>query len=294
MRCLAASIEESPPAEQKGLWGVSQRYEIILGDCLSVLRGMPDKSVDLVLGSPPYAGKGERYEGGRKSWPMRDWVLWMHDVGLEACRVSKGWFGIVADGYVKDGAYQPVMELLVAELFNSDQAHFALERTLIWSKNSPPNRSGKWWSHCYEPVLFVRDASKNPRAFNPEPLRTPLKYKTGGHFRQRNSKGERTRGSDYPTKPALPKDVLYTPIGGGLMGSPLAHDNEAPYPESLVEPILLGLTAEGDTVLDPWSGSGTTLAVALKLNRSAIGIDIRESQVELTKRRLSEVQLAFA
>lgn len=274
------------------------KYEVHLGDCLTALRGMPDDSVDLVFGSPPYAGKGERYEGGRKKWEPEPWVSWMLSVAGEACRVSRGWFGIVADGYVADGELHPVMELLVASLYlratpGGTKRVFALERSLVWHKNSPPNRSGKWWSHCYEPVVFVRYETKTPRAFNPEPLRTPLKYKTGGHFRQRNAKGERTRGSEYPTKPALPKDVLYTPIGGGLMGSKLAHDNEAPYPESLVEPILLGLTAEGDTVLDPWSGSGTTMAVAKRLGRSAIGIDIRESQVELTKRRLSEVQLAL-
>lgn len=73
------------------------------------------------------------------------------------------------------------------------------------------------------------------------------------------------------------------------MGSKLAHENEAPYPEKLVEPIVLALTNPGDTIIDPWCGSGTTLAVAMKNGRNAIGIDCRESQIELTRRRLSEL-----
>lgn len=68
----------------------------------------------------------------------------------------------------------------------------------------------------------------------------------------------------------------------------LAHENEAPFPESLVEPFIKCYCPPGGVVLDPFCGSGTTLSVAKRLDRNSIGMDIRESQVLLTLRRAGE------
>ena len=83
---------------------------------------------------------------------------------------------------------------------------------------------------------------------------------------------------------------LDIPVGGGQLGDKRAHENEAPFPERIAEFFIRSLTREGDTVLDQFSGSGTTAKVAKALNRNAVACDIRESQVELTKRRTSRVQ----
>lgn len=74
------------------------------------------------------------------------------------------------------------------------------------------------------------------------------------------------------------------------MGSKLAHENEAPFPEKLAEFFIKSFCPPGGTVLDPFCGSGTVAAVAERLGRNSIGYDIRESQIELTKRRLTEVR----
>lgn len=79
-------------------------------------------------------------------------------------------------------------------------------------------------------------------------------------------------------------------VGGGVMGSELAHENEAPFPEALAEFLIRSLCPPKGIVLDPFSGSGTTGKVALQHGRNYIGIDIRQSQVDLTRRRLAEVQ----
>lgn len=75
-------------------------------------------------------------------------------------------------------------------------------------------------------------------------------------------------------------------VGGGKLGDPLAHENEAPFPEYLAEFMVRSFCPPGGVVLDPFSGSGTTAAVAKKTGRNYIGIDIRESQVQLCQRRL--------
>lgn len=88
---------------------------------------------------------------------------------------------------------------------------------------------------------------------------------------------------------AEPGDVLRCIVGGGVMGSKLCHENEAPFPEALAEFFIRSFCRPGGTVLDPFCGSGTTCAVAKRHGRNWIGIDIRQSQVELTRRRLAEV-----
>lgn len=82
-------------------------------------------------------------------------------------------------------------------------------------------------------------------------------------------------------------NVTHHLVGGGVMGSDLAHLNEAPYPESLCEFFILSFCPPGGTVVDCFSGSGTTAAVAVRHGRKFTGCDVRESQVELTKQRVA-------
>lgn len=83
-------------------------------------------------------------------------------------------------------------------------------------------------------------------------------------------------------------DVITCLVGGSRMGSPLAHISEAPFPESLAEFFIKSFCPEKGIVCDPFSGSGTTEVVAVATDRRAIACDLRESQVELTKRRMAE------
>lgn len=75
-----------------------------------------------------------------------------------------------------------------------------------------------------------------------------------------------------------------------MLGSRLAHENEAPFPESLAEFFIKSFCPPGGIVLDPFGGSGTVAAVCEKLGRNSISIDIRASQTELQKRRIEEAK----
>ena len=86
-----------------------------------------------------------------------------------------------------------------------------------------------------------------------------------------------------PPTIANPGNLIHTLAGGGNMGHPLAHENEAPFPEDLAEWFLRPLCPPGGRVLDPFSGSGTTVAVAERLGRVGIGLDLRQSQCELVQ-----------
>jgi hypothetical protein len=71
-------------------------------------------------------------------------------------------------------------------------------------------------------------------------------------------------------------DVLLLKVGGGQMGSPIAHESEAPFPEELVRFFVVSYCPPGGRVLDPFCGSGTTISVAVQENRIGVGIDIRD------------------
>jgi DNA modification methylase len=257
----------------------TQRLQVECADCLEWLNSLPAKSVALTIGSPPYPEKGERYVGGRKKWPTTDWVEWMLDVTHAATRVTRGPVLWVANGAIRNGEYLPACEGLVWEYW---KRHGGTERPCIWHKNAPPNRKD-WFGNDWEYILAFGHADH----FNWQAIASPPKYASGGRFRQRSTNGERRLGSDYPrSKLARPRDVFRITVGGGHLGSALAHENEAPFPEKLVEPFLLCLTKAGDTVCDPFFGSGTTAAVARRFGRDFVGCDVRESQVELARRRL--------
>jgi hypothetical protein len=84
-----------------------------------------------------------------------------------------------------------------------------------------------------------------------------------------------------------PADIVDCVVGGGRMGSTLASENEAPYPERLPEFFIRSFCPPGGIVADCFSGSGTTLAVALRWGRKAVCCDLRQSQVDLTLRRIA-------
>lgn len=247
-------------------------------DAIGFFGSRPLKSIDLVIGSPPYAEKGERYIGGRKKWRTIDWVEWMVEVTYAASAACRGSILWVVNGSVRNGVYLPACEGLVWEYW---KRYGGTERPCIWHKNAPPNRKD-WFGNDWEFILAFGKAA----AFNWEAIASAPKFQNGGRFMQRGANGQRRRGSAYPKlKLARPRDVFRVTVGGGHLGSKLASENEAPFPEKLVEPFILTLTNPGDLVCDPFAGSGTVAAVADRHGRNFIGCDLRESQVELCLRR---------
>lgn len=87
------------------------------------------------------------------------------------------------------------------------------------------------------------------------------------------------------------QDIVDCKVGGGQMGSKLAHENEAPFPLELAEFFVRSFCPPDGIVLDPFVGSGTTLHAAVAWGRRGMGCDLRASQVDLTTRRLASVTL---
>jgi site-specific DNA-methyltransferase (adenine-specific) len=265
-------------------------HECYVGDAAKLDR-LADQSVDLVLGSPPYQDQ-RVYEGlprgsGRR---CQAWVDWMLTVTREALRVSRGPVLWVVGNPVKARNYQPGIEGLI---WNAYLEGIHSYRPIYWHHVGIPGSGGdQWFRGDIEHVLCFKKPGKLPFA-DPLACAKPPKYAKSGGCTNRQQNGTRRDTSKYSDgkvfrSPALanPGNLISVHVGKGHMGSDLAHENEAPYPESLVEKLILSLCPVGGTVLDPFCGSGTTQSVAIKYHRKAIGIDLRQSQVDLSIRRV--------
>ena len=165
------------------------------------------------------------------------------------------------------------------------------DRSCIWHKNSIPNRRD-WFVNDWEFILIFKKPG-SMSVFNWESIATPPRSNSPIYLSQRDENGRRRKVKKIlPSKLARPRDVIRVPVGGNHMGHPLAHQTEAPFPLRLAKHFVKACSYPGDVVLDPFVGSGTTLHACLETGRQSIGIDIRASQISLTKRRLRDVGVA--
>lgn len=274
--------------------------QIIHGDCLEVMRGMEANSVDLVLGSPPY--EDARTYGIDFKLRGQEWVDWMRERMLEMVRISRGLVAMVVEGKTRNFRWSATPALLMADLHRSG-VH--LRKPPAYVRDGIPGSGGPdWLKNKYEFIICCTSGGKLPYSDNTV-MGHPPKFGPGGPPSHRRADGTRANGSKTRTRrangvctkqiyrpPALanPGNLIHCgPGGGGHMGSELAHENEAPFPETLAEFFIRSFCPPGGIVFDPFLGSGTVAKVANVHGRNAIGVDVRESQVELSKKRIKEV-----
>lgn len=319
---------------------MSLSWRIDRADCLPWLVAMPEQSVDLVFGSPPYEGARLYLEDGRDLGIARkteDWVAWMVEVFRASLRVCKGLVAFVVEGQTRKYRYTAGPALLMTDLH---RAGVTLRKPPIFHRVGIPGSGGPdWLRNDYEWIICATNGGKLPWSDNTACGHPPkwapggemsyrdksggrrnewggTGHKTGGEGREPNGEhkvrlrvkggspkdgvGRRitsghvngdTPNADSYDPPAIanPGNVIHCKVGGGLLGSPLAHENEAPFPEQLAAFFVRSFCQPGGVVCDPFSGSGTTGAVAVRYGRSFLGCDVRQSQVELSRKRIETV-----
>ena len=295
-------------------------------DCLDVLPLLGEGSVDLVFGSPLYCDA--RTYGINAQRGCEDWVDWMLAVSEAAARVSISPVLWVVAGVTRQRNYWPACEGLMWEWWKRGGQHHLYRPCFFHRVGIPGSGGDDWFRHDVEYVIAMKRPGKLPWSDNTAMGHPPKWAPGGemshrlsdgqrrnqwghsgtGHAGARRADGKRDelwrpshrqhtkRKADGEMEvqeylaPVLanPGNLVSLKVGGGHMGDPLAHKNEAPFPESLAEWFIRSCCPEGGVVLDPFSGSGTTCAVAKKSGRRAIGIDLRENQCEIAAKRLRQ------
>jgi len=264
----------------------------IQGDCEEILKKFPGNSIDLIFTSPPYADQRLRTYGGVKPDGYVDWFI---PKAAQFLRVLKptGTFVLNIKERVVDGERHTYVIELILKM--RDQGWLWTEEFIWHKKNSYP---GKWpnrfrdnWErllqfnkqktfNMYQEAVTipVGDWAEGRLANLSETDKTRDESKVGSGF-GKNVSNWLGRSRAYPT------NVIH-------MATECSNkSHSATFPVALPSWFIKLFTKEGDVVLDPFVGAGTTALATIQLGRKYVGIDINEEYVELARKRIAETQI---
>lgn len=265
---------------------------IYLGDCREKLKLISDNSVDLIVTSPPYADQRKSTYGGISPDKYVEWFLPASEQLLRVLKPTGTFILNIKEKVVEGERSTYVMELILAM---RKQGWLWTEEFIWHKKNSYPgkwpnrfrdswerllqfNKEKKFNMYQEEVMVPMGDWSKNrlKNLSNTDKVRDNSKVGSGFG---KNISNWLNRDRAYPT------NVLH------LATECNNKNHSATFPEELPEWFIKLFTKENDTVLDPFMGSGTTLAVAKKMKRNSIGIDIVPEYYDMVKNQLEPVEL---
>ena len=268
------------------------RTDLHLGDCTQVLTALPDDSVDLIFTSPPYADQRKQTYGG---FHPDDYVEWFLPISEQLLRVLKptGTFVLNIKEKVVNGERSTYVMELILEM--RKQGWFWTEEFIWHKKNSYP---GKWPNRLRDSWERLIQFNKSKQFYmNQEAVMVPMGDWSKSRLKNL-SETDKVRdtskvGSGFGKNISnwLDRDMAYPTNVLHLATECNNKKHSAAFPEALPEWFIKLFTKEGDTVLDPFMGSGTTNAVAQRMTRHSIGIEIVEEYYSLVQKELKPVEL---
>lgn len=274
------SVAAAPTATEASGTKGEVSWEFKVGDCRTL--PYPDDHFDLVFCSPPYEAQ-RAYGELEFNLAGEEWVAWAVECYMECLRVSKGLVAWVVEGYTDDFAYTSTPFLLHADLHRRG---VKMRKVVVYKRNGIPGTGGpEWLRNDWEPIICATKNGRLPWADNTA-MGQPPKQNVPRVATNRNKDGSRKQAIYVDPEVCNPGNIITGLVGSGGMGWRDATKNEAPFPEWLAEFFIRSFCPPGGRVLDPFSGSGTTVSMAVKHGRNGVGIDARESQVWLGETRL--------
>lgn len=237
--------------------------ELYQGDAIEWLSSLEDETIDLIFADPPYNIKKAEWDNFESQEQYIDWSLkWIE----QASRVLKPNGTMYVCGFSE----------ILADIKHPAMRYFKSCRWIVWHYKNKANL-GSDWGRSHESLIHFRKTKKIQ--LNIDDIRIPygahtLKYPSHpqAETSQYGKGANRKRDVWIPnSKGAKPKDVIDIPTTCNGMGETTPHPTQKP--EELVRKFVLASSKVGDTVLDPFSGSGTTLVVAEQLGRCWLGCD---------------------
>jgi site-specific DNA-methyltransferase (adenine-specific)/site-specific DNA-methyltransferase (cytosine-N4-specific) len=262
---------------------------LLLGDCKEKLKELQNNSVHLIFTSPPYCDSRKNTYGGIHPDKYVEWFLPISKELLRVLRPDGTFVLNIKERVVRGERHTYVMQLIMEM---RKQGWLWTEEFIWHKKNCHP---GKWpnrFRDAWERLLqfnktktfkMHQDAVMVPIGNWAE---TRLRNLSETDKRRDNAKNHSGFGKNISHW--LNKDKVYPNNVLHLATECGNKDHSAVFPEALPEWFIKLFTKEGDTVLDPFMGSGTTLVVAQKMMRSSIGIEIVQEHYKAAKQRVQE------
>ena len=252
---------------------------LYLGDCRTILKGIPERSVDLIFADPPYnlsnggftCHAGKRAPVDKGAWDMSRGVgddFGFHREWIAACdRVLSG-----SASFWISGTYHSIYMCGYALQLQG----FQILNDICWFKpNAPPNLSTRYFTASHETLLWARRRDAQGHVFNYHEMKH-------GDW----------QGDQLKVPGKQMRSVWSIPSPRNREKGLGRHPTQKP--RTLLRRIIMACSNEGDLVLDPFSGSSTTGLEAYSLGRRYIGIDNDESYLELSVRRFEELKDAMS
>ena len=240
-----------------------EKTEIRLGDALELFKELDDNSINLIIADPPY-NLGKNYGNNRDLRGFKEYLAFSGKWLAEAHRVLKEtgtiylFMGVRFISYLYD-----IMDRELSMFFNS---------WITWHYTQGMGRKVGFSPRHDDILMFNKSGNFT---FNLDAVRVPQKY-----YRERNN----MRGAN-------PGDVWQFSHIHYCNENRQNHPTQKP--EGLIERMILASSNEGDTVVDPFAGSGTTLRVCQQLDRNCVAFEINPDYVRMTEERLSKAFRGF-
>jgi DNA modification methylase len=255
--------------------------QIIMGDCLQVLKTIPEKAVDLVFADPPYNLQLEK-ELWRPNLTKvrRVEESWDQFTSFEAYDLFTIEWLLGCQKVLKDtgtiwviGSYHNIFRVgrIMQDL------GFWILNDIVWIKNNPmPNFHGVRFTNAHETLIWAQKIKGSRYTFNYKAMKS-INHNAHG------DSGLQMR-SDWNLPLCTGKERL-------KINGEKAHPTQKP--EALLERVIISSTNPGDTILDPFFGTGTTGAVAKKLGRHWIGIEANIGYISIAQQRIDSIEPGF-
>lgn len=246
-------------------------FTLFLGDSISILTKLPEKSVDVIFADPPYflsSGGISCHSGKQVSVNKGEWDITLSS--KEKLAFNRKWLKecrkvLKDDGSIWiSGTFHNIYSIGVA----LELEGYSIINNITWQKPNPaPNLACRCFTNSTETILWARKIDK--------------KGKKGKHCFNYDLMKEINGGKQM-------KDVWILNLPKKVEKKYGKHPTQKPL--SVLERVLLASTKEGDVVLDPFNGSGTTGIMCSMLNRKYIGIDKDKEYLDLTIKRYKDAK----
>jgi DNA modification methylase len=248
--------------------------QVIQGECLEVMKHIPDKSIDITVTSPPYDNLRD-YDG---------YSFNFESVAEELYRITKeGGVVVWVVGDATVNGSETGTSFRQALYFK--EIGFNLHDTMIYHKLSFVPLTHNRYEQAFE-YMFVFSKNK-PNTVNHIKIATI----TGGRIENPNNwkNINEKKGAIRIRNEVIKRNYkrIRTNVWGYSVGNNEKTEHPAPFPNKLAADHIISWSNEGDLVLDPMSGSGTTCKMAKKLNRRFIGIDVSDKYCQIARDRLA-------
>lgn len=259
---------------------MNDNVKLILGNSLEKLKGIPDNSIDLTVTSPPYDNL-RTYKGNNDLWNEDVWK----GILKELYRVTKEggvvvW--VVGDATIKGSESGTSFK----QALYAKEVGFNLHDTMIYHRNAMPNSSKRYNQDFEYMFIFTKGTI---HIYNPIMVDCTYAGK-GTSPTSRNKDGKLSGGIRRIIKDTKKASNIWYYVSGINKSTKdaVAHNHPAIFPEQLANDHIISWSNEGDTILDPFMGSGTTGKVAILNNRKFIGIELEEEYYNISKERIQE------